>query len=128
MTIAPPDYSDTVSKPRHSQSDSEKTRSNKHLPDTLVGEQTIQLETSAAIKKIENRLKRLADLGDINAAKQTQIYMEALSAVAEENPHVAQVLDLVQRGITAQLNQQNLASFDKKRDRDPTEGITDKDI
>lgn len=55
---------------------------------------------AAAIKKIESRLKRLADLGDINATKQTQIYMDALTEVGKQNPQIAAVLDLVQQGIT----------------------------
>ena len=39
--------------------------------------------------KVENKLKRLADLGDINATKQTQIYIDALGDVADSNPEVA---------------------------------------
>jgi hypothetical protein len=41
---------------------------------------------STTMKKIENKLKRLADLGDINATKQTQIYLEALTDVGKANP------------------------------------------
>ena len=44
------------------------------------------------MKKIENKLKRLADLGDINATKQTQIYLEALIDVGKANPQIASVL------------------------------------
>ena len=40
------------------------------------------------MKKIENKLKRLADLGDINANKQTQIYLEALTEVGKAHPEV----------------------------------------
>lgn len=63
-------------------------------------EQPQKPETSASMKKIENKLKRLADLGDINATKQNQIYMEALTEVAKSNPEVANVLSLVQAGLT----------------------------
>lgn len=49
--------------------------------------------------KIQNKLKRLADLGDINATKQTQIYIDALADVAESNPQVADVLTLIKSGL-----------------------------
>ena len=48
------------------------------------------------MKKIENKLSRLADLGDINATKQTQIYLDALGDIGQANPEVASVLSLIQ--------------------------------
>lgn len=70
----------------------------------------------------------MADLGDINQAKQTQIYLEALKTVGKENPHLSNVLELVGQGLALQINQQSMQSVDKRRDKDPTEGITDKEI
>ena len=52
------------------------------------------------MKKIENKLQRLADLGDINATKQTQIYLEALTDVGKANPQIASVLTLIQTGLS----------------------------
>ena len=49
--------------------------------------------------KIENKLKRLADLGDINTSKQTQIYLDALGELATMNPQMAPILKLVQSGM-----------------------------
>ena len=55
------------------------------------------------MKKIENKLQRLADLGDINATKQTQIYLEALGDVGKANPQIASVLTLIQTGLSQQI-------------------------
>jgi len=58
--------------------------------------------------KIENKLKRLADLGDINASKQSEILLDALGDVAHHNPQVSSVLVLIQSGLQQSLQQ---ASF-----------------
>ena len=60
------------------------------------------------MKKIENKLQRLADLGDINATKQTQIYLEALVDVGKANPQVASVLNLIQAGLNQQIKSNQL--------------------
>lgn len=58
------------------------------------------------MKKIENKLKRLADLGDINATKQTQIYLDALADVGKANPQLASVLSMVQSGLSQSISAQ----------------------
>jgi len=50
--------------------------------------------------KIENKLKRLTDLGDINTSKQTQIYLDALGELSQINPHMSSVLTLIQTGMS----------------------------
>ena len=45
-----------------------------------------QQNNQQAMKKLENKLKRLVDLGDINGSKQTQIYLDVLSDVGKTNP------------------------------------------
>lgn len=59
--------------------------------DTAAAKQGVDLliyspNSQAKMVKIENKLKRLADLGDINAGKQTQIYLDALGELAQMNP------------------------------------------
>ena len=68
MTVAPHDYEDTAAA--------------KQGADSLIYSPNSQ----AKMVKIENKLKRLADLGDINAGKQTQIYLDALGELAQMNP------------------------------------------
>ena len=68
MTIAPHDYTDAVGA--------------KSSVDSLL----YSPDTRAKMSKIENKLKRLADLGDINTSKQTQIYLDALGELAVLNP------------------------------------------
>ena len=85
-------------------------------------------ESIAKMQKIENKLKRLADLGDINTSKQTQIYMDALGELAVINPQMGPILKLVQSGMSASFQSAANLSFEKnKTQSDPTEGITDKD-
>ena len=89
VTVAPHDYTD--SKNRVS------------TDGQLQVTQTMQPQHTAALKKVENKLKRLADLGDINASKQTQIYLEALGEVGRTNPHLSSLLELVQTGLSQQF-------------------------
>ena len=79
------------------------------------------------MKKIENKLQRLADLGDINATKQTQIYLEALVDVGKANPQIASVLSLIQSGLAQQLKSGH-GEHAQSKPRDPTEGITDTEV
>ena len=62
-------------------------------------------QKSATMKKIENKLKRLNDLGDINASKQTQIYLDALTDIGQANPQVASVLSLIQTGLAHSMQE-----------------------
>lgn len=52
-------------------------------------------DTQTKMFKLQNKLKRLADLGDINTNKQTKIYLDALVELAQINPQVASVLTLI---------------------------------
>ena len=82
MTVAPHDYEDTVP--------------SKQGVDSLIYSPNSQ----AKMAKIESKLKRLADLGDINAGKQTQIYLDALGELAQMNPQMNSVLQLIQAGMS----------------------------
>ena len=115
ITVPPQDYTDTIS-----------GKEQVEKPPLYAAEANVQSSTS--MKKIENKLKRLVDLGDINATKQTQIYMDALTDVGKANPQVASVLELIKAGLGTQIaNATSYASIDGQRAKaDPTEGITDK--
>ena len=52
-------------------------------------------------------MTRLADLGDINATKQTQIYLDALSDIGQANPEVSKVLQMIQAGLGQSIAAQN---------------------
>lgn len=82
MTIAPHDYTDAGG------AKSSVDSSLLYSPDS-----------KAKMTKIENKLKRLADLGDINTSKQTQIYLDALGDLASVNPQMAPILNLVRSGM-----------------------------
>ena len=67
-------------------------------------------------------------MGDINATKQTQIYLDALGDIGEANPQVASVLNLIKNGLSQAQQNQSLQVEQTKTKVDPTEGITDKDV
>ena len=82
------------------------------------------------MKKLENKLKRLIDLGDVNGSKQTQIYLDVLTDVGKANPQVASVLSLVKAGLKYQIESKQSASDNAPiaKPQDPTEGVTDEAV
>ena len=80
ITAAPQDYTDGAT------IGSKTANIQEYNSGTAGSMVTIDPQAQAKLVKTENKLKRLADLGDINASKQTQIYLDALGDVAQANP------------------------------------------
>jgi len=70
--------------------------------------------------KIENKLKRLTDLGDINTSKQTQIYLDALGELSQINPQMSSVLTLIQTGMSQSFQYASFAPAERPCKTDPT--------